>query len=322
MLERSESAGGWPRQKYAEFYASSGDHREGYRLRCSGRRPLSSMTRRSEKPQVTLPCPQSTPRVLQGPAASVPGGCVPYPAPSQPWPAAPPHSGAPAASQLSDADILLLTGKQRTFSRLLVPTTRKSTDAQREGWLLPMSWPSRTSFHPPRHTHLFAGNFPTPKRHSIKLRHEKARLAGNQPQGPHWQEQAPSLASPSLPLWRGSRGASALGLALPLKSSLYADLVRPTRLPTCPAFIHELLMEVSKTNLLTVLNSGSTSPSFIHLCLQICSMESRLLGSSTSMWRIKCSHSARQQPGQGIRMSPEATCKGVPASPKGSSFAL
>lgn len=37
---------------------------------------------------------------------------------------------------------------------------------------------------------------------------------------------------------------------------------------------------------------GSASPSFIHLCLQICSMERRLLGSNTSMWRIRCSHSA------------------------------
>lgn len=47
--------------------------------------------------------------------------------------------------------------------------------------------------------------------------------------------------------------------------------------------------------LLTLSNSASASPSFIHLCLQICSMESLLLGSSTSMWRIRCSHSAREE---------------------------
>ena len=44
---------------------------------------------------------------------------------------------------------------------------------------------------------------------------------------------------------------------------------------------------------LTLSKLGSASPSFIHLCLQICSMERRLLGSNTSMWRIRCSHSAR-----------------------------
>lgn len=47
--------------------------------------------------------------------------------------------------------------------------------------------------------------------------------------------------------------------------------------------------------LLTLSNSASASPSFIHLCLQIWSIESRLLGSKTSMWRIRCSHSAREQ---------------------------
>lgn len=49
--------------------------------------------------------------------------------------------------------------------------------------------------------------------------------------------------------------------------------------------------------LLTLSNSASASPSFIHLCLQICSMESRLLGSKTSMWRIRCSHSAGEERG-------------------------
>lgn len=43
---------------------------------------------------------------------------------------------------------------------------------------------------------------------------------------------------------------------------------------------------------LTLSKLGSASPSFIHLCLQICSIERRLFGSNTSMWRIKCSHSA------------------------------
>lgn len=42
---------------------------------------------------------------------------------------------------------------------------------------------------------------------------------------------------------------------------------------------------------LTLSKLGSASPSFIHLCLQICSIERRLFGSNTSMWRIKCSHS-------------------------------
>lgn len=45
---------------------------------------------------------------------------------------------------------------------------------------------------------------------------------------------------------------------------------------------------------LTLSNSGSGSPCFIHLFLQICSMERRLLGSSTSMCRIRYSQSVRQ----------------------------
>lgn len=107
-----------------------------------------------------FPAPRACLEVPEGPVALVPGGCAPYPAPSPPWPAAPPHSGAPAASRLSAADILLLTGKQRTFSGLLVPTRRKSTDPQREEWLQLMSWLSRTSSPSPPSR----GNFPAPKK--------------------------------------------------------------------------------------------------------------------------------------------------------------
>lgn len=56
---------------------------------------------------------------------------------------------------------------------------------------------------------------------------------------------------------------------------------------------------------LTLSKLGSASPSFIHLCLQICSIERRLLGSNTSMWRIKCSHSATdKEPSVSMRQAP------------------
>lgn len=88
--------------------------------------------------------------------------------------------------------------------------------------------------------------------------------------------------------------------------------------PVCsPAGTEQTVLHTSSLLLLTLSNSASASPSFIHLCLQICSMERRLLGSKTSMWRIRCSHSAREERGWVTCREGHDFCRRQPCAAKG-----